>query len=169
MMRALHREKPDRLPVTVHQWQGYHLDTYLGGISAWRPSSGSGWTRRSSTSRTWGSSGSSTPICPSSTRRLARRGHDVSSDPDNRIDHHTIHTPEGTLTYKTAGDRKTTWITEYLIKHDEDIELIRKYMPVPTLDPAPIAAVRRGRRRGHPARIRLGRPGRLLAARGLPL
>ena len=28
------------------------------------------------------------------------------------------------LTYKTAGDRRTTWITEYLIKHDEDIDLI---------------------------------------------
>ena len=59
----------------------------------------------------------------------------ISSDPDNRIAHHTIHTPDGTLTYKTAGDRKTTWITEYLIKHDEDIELIRKYMPVPALTP----------------------------------
>lgn len=32
MLRALAREKPDRLPVTVHQWQQYHLDTYLGGI-----------------------------------------------------------------------------------------------------------------------------------------
>ena len=34
MMLALNREKPDRLPVTVHQWQGYHLDTYMGGITA---------------------------------------------------------------------------------------------------------------------------------------
>ena len=33
MMLALNREKPDRLPATVHQWQGYHLDTYMGGIS----------------------------------------------------------------------------------------------------------------------------------------
>ena len=33
MLRALAREKPDRLPVTVHQWQNYHLDTFLGGIS----------------------------------------------------------------------------------------------------------------------------------------
>ncbi len=31
MMRALHREKPDRLPVTVHQWQGYHLQHHMGG------------------------------------------------------------------------------------------------------------------------------------------
>ena len=33
MMCALNREKPDRLPVTVHQWQGYHLETHLGGIT----------------------------------------------------------------------------------------------------------------------------------------
>jgi uroporphyrinogen-III decarboxylase len=45
------------------------------------------------------------------------------------------------LTYKTAADRKTTWITEYLIKQDEDIELIGKYMPVPALDPEPIRAL----------------------------
>ncbi len=25
--------KPDRLPVTVHQWQGYHLDTYMNGMT----------------------------------------------------------------------------------------------------------------------------------------
>ncbi len=33
MLSALHREKPDRLPVSVHQWQPYHLDIYLDGIS----------------------------------------------------------------------------------------------------------------------------------------
>jgi len=62
----------------------------------------------------------------------------LNSDPDNRIVHHTIHTPERTLAYRTAGDRKTTWITEYLVKHDEDIDLIRRYMPVPRLDLEPI-------------------------------
>jgi len=34
MMCAVNGEKPDRLPVTVHQWQGYHLDKYMDGISA---------------------------------------------------------------------------------------------------------------------------------------
>ncbi len=57
MMLALNREKPDRLPATVHQWQGYHLDTYMGGISDLAAFNRSVWTRRSSTSRTWGSSG----------------------------------------------------------------------------------------------------------------
>jgi len=34
MMRALRREQPDRLPCTVHQWQGYHLHHCLGGMDA---------------------------------------------------------------------------------------------------------------------------------------
>jgi len=33
MLAALNRETPDRLPITLHQWQGYHLEKYLGGIS----------------------------------------------------------------------------------------------------------------------------------------
>ncbi len=34
LMTALCKEKPDRLPVSVHQWQAFHLDNYLNGISA---------------------------------------------------------------------------------------------------------------------------------------
>ena len=33
MMCAVSGEKPGRLPVTVHQWQGYHLEEFLNGIS----------------------------------------------------------------------------------------------------------------------------------------
>jgi len=45
----------------------------------------------------------------------------IKNEPENRINHHTIITPGGNLTYKTAGNLKTTWITEYLIKKDEDL------------------------------------------------
>ncbi len=34
LMTALNRGKPDRLPVTIHQWQDYHLEKYMGGTSA---------------------------------------------------------------------------------------------------------------------------------------
>jgi uroporphyrinogen decarboxylase len=34
MMCALEGGKPDRLPVTIHQWQQWHLDRYLGGVNA---------------------------------------------------------------------------------------------------------------------------------------
>lgn len=140
MMCALHGEKPDRLPVTVHQWQGYHLDKYLGGatpLEAFRKfgmdaaiqyfeDMGQFWLVDADFARF-------------STRQWRDEVTVISSEPDNRVNHHVVETPEGKLTYKTAGDRKTTWITEYLIKRDEDIELIRKYMPVPPLDPAPLA------------------------------
>jgi uroporphyrinogen-III decarboxylase len=65
----------------------------------------------------------------------------VSADPDHKIVHHTVTTPGGTLTYKTGGDRTTTWITEYMIKRHEDIDLIDKYMSVPTLDKSRVARV----------------------------
>ena len=142
MLCALEGGKPDRLPVSVHQWQPYHLETYLGGISdleaferfgmdaqiQYFESMGQFWLTEADFSR-------------HSTSQWRDEAHIVSDDPDHRIVHHEIETPEGTLTYKTAGDRKTTWITEYLVKHDEDIHLIDKYMPVPTLDPEPLAAL----------------------------
>jgi hypothetical protein len=63
----------------------------------------------------------------------------VDADPAHKVIHHVIHTPRGQLTYKTEADLKTTWITEYLIKRHEDVELIEKYMPVASLDKKAIA------------------------------
>ena len=57
MMRALDREKPDRLPVTIHQWQQYHLDQYIGGMDALDAFKPAAWTLPSSISRRWASSG----------------------------------------------------------------------------------------------------------------
>ena len=140
MMCALECGKPDRLPVSVHQWQPYHLDKFLGGISdieafekfgmdaqiQYFADMGQFWVTKADFSK-------------ASTSEWKDETQIISDDPDNRIVNHTIVTPQGTLTYKTGGDRKTTWITEYMIKRDEDIELIRKYMPVPRLDPKPVS------------------------------
>jgi uroporphyrinogen decarboxylase len=140
MICALGRGKPDRMPVSVHQWQPYHLENYLGGISdleafekfgmdaqiQYFTEMGQFWVANADFSKT------STPQWRDDAQVL-------SDDPDSRIVNHTIVTPGGNLTYKTRGNRKTTWITEYMIKHDEDIELIEKYMPVPGLDPKPVA------------------------------
>jgi uroporphyrinogen-III decarboxylase len=139
LMTAIHKGKPDRLPATVHQWQGYHLEEYMGGISDLEAFKQVGLDAQIQYFQDMGqfwlvdvdSSKFNTPTWRDEVDR-------VDGDPNHRVSHHTIYTPEGTLTYKTEGDRKTTWITEYLIKHDEDIELIRKYMPVPPLDHEPI-------------------------------
>ncbi len=62
------------------------------------------------------------------------RSHQRRSRPPRRPPYRSTRRA-GSLTYKTEGDRKTTWITEYLVKQDEDIRLIEKYMPVPTPRP----------------------------------
>lgn len=142
MMLALHREKPDRLPVTIHQWQPYHLDKYMGGVDALTAFKQVGLDASIAhfeiVGQFWIPDAESFVIESPSWRDEIKV---VSADPDNKIVHHTVITPEGTLTYKTGGDRTTTWITEYMIKRPEDIDLIEKYMPVPKLDQARVAQV----------------------------
>jgi hypothetical protein len=142
LLCALNRGKPDRLPVSLHQWQPYHLETYLGGISPLEAFARFGMDAQiqyfESMGQFWLSEADFTRF---STPQWVDEATVLSGDPNCRVVHHTIRTPEGSLSYKTAGDRKTTWITEYLIKHGEDLELIRKYMPVPRLDLAPIEQV----------------------------
>ena len=135
MTLALCREKPDRLPVTVHQWQGWHLDTHMGGISVLDAFRATGMDAAiqyfAAMGQFW---------LPDAEKHIVNQWdwrdeiEVVDSSPDHKVLHHTIVTPRGRLTYKTAGNRKTTWITEYLIKHHEDIDLIERYMPVPKLD-----------------------------------
>jgi hypothetical protein len=142
MMCALNKEKADRLPVTFHQWQGYHLDKYLGGISVLEAFQKFGLD---AAVQYFEEMGQFWLVDADYTKASTPGWEDdvevVSKDPENRIIYHTITTPEGVLNYKTGGDLKTTWITEYLIKKDEDIQLIEKYMPVPKLDPKPLAKV----------------------------
>jgi len=140
MLVALNNEKPDRLPVSIHQWQGYHLDTYLDGVSDIEACKNLGFDAQiqyfEDMAQFWLVNADYAKLNTPQWRDDAKV---ISADPDARVTHHTIKTPEGELTYKTAGDRKTTWITEYLIKHDDDIEIIGKYMPVPKLHLEPVS------------------------------
>jgi uroporphyrinogen-III decarboxylase len=140
LMLALNREKPDRLPVTVHQWQRYHLDKYMDGKSDLEAIQAVGMDAQiqyqEEADPLWLMGSNITKTVTSQWQDEVKV---ISNNPDNRIDHHTIHTPEGTLSYKTAGDQKTSWITEFLIKHDTDIHLIKKFMPVPRLDLKPVS------------------------------
>lgn len=140
LLLALDREKPDRVPVTIHQWQQYHLDTYLGGMDAldafktcnldasiqYFEAMGQFWIPDAEKHAL------QTPQWRDEMTVL-------SADPDNKIIHHRIVTPEGDLTYKTGGNRCTTWITEYLVKRPEDVDMIERYMPVARLDKEKVA------------------------------
>lgn len=135
MMIALTGGTPDRLPVTVHQWQGWHLDRYMDGITALEAFQATGMDAAIQYFEAMGQFW--LPDAEKHTIQTADWRDEVeivSANPDHKVLHHTIHTPDGALTYKTGGDRKTTWITEYLIKNDENLDLIEKYMPVAKLD-----------------------------------
>jgi uroporphyrinogen decarboxylase len=139
MLLALARERPDRLPVTVHQWQRYHLDTFLGGVSDLEAFDRFGLDASiqyfQDMGQFWLTDADFTKF---STPEWRDEIEVLDADPDHRLCRHTITTPGGALTYRTEGNRMTTWITESLIKHDDDIKLIERYMPVPRLDPAPV-------------------------------
>ena len=140
MMRAIHRERPDRLPVSIHQWQQYHLDTYMGGVDALTAFKMTGLDAAIQYFEAMGQFW--IPNAEKYVVQTPQWREDitvVSDEPANKVLHHTITTPRGTLTYKTAGNLTTTWITEYLIKRPEDIDLIDQYMPVATLDKKRIA------------------------------
>ena len=138
MLCALERGKPDRLPVTVHQWQRYHLDKYLDGISdieAFEKLGLDAQIQYFPDMDIYWHFGTELTKFPSP--QWDAQVKIVSDKWNDRVVHHSIRTPKGQLSYKMAGDGRTSWVTEYLVKHDEDIELIRKYMPAPPLDPTP--------------------------------
>jgi hypothetical protein len=142
MLAALNRQVPDRMPCTVHQWQQYHLDKYLDGIDDLAAFRRFGLDAAIAYFEAIGQFWMPEAV---ETGDLSHRWRDettvVKDDPNDRVIHHTITTPDGVLTYKTGGNAYTTWITEYLIKEPErDVEIIEKHMPVPLLDPQGIAA-----------------------------
>lgn len=138
MMRALHRERPDRLPVTVHQWQGYHLDHYLGGISDLEAFAMFGMDAAvqyfESMGQFWLPGVPDMPQTPDWRVEIGI----VKNEPAHRILTYRVHTPKGDLTYATEGNEQTTWFTEHMIKRPEDVEKLA-YIPVPKLDRGMVA------------------------------
>ena len=123
MLTALRRAKPDRLPVTIHQWQPYHLKKYMDGRTDIEAN------------RACGLDAAITVY-----EELPQESPDwkVSSHVERRegylVTHYEIVTPEGTLTTSEGTNAMTTWVTEHLVKKPEDIQLLRKYRPVPRLN-----------------------------------
>jgi len=130
MLTALAGGKPDRLPVTIHQWQPYHLNRFMNGVSdieafeiCGLDASINYYEAEYPDSPGWRVSA-----------RQERNG-------DEWVTHYTIETPEGTLTTSEGSNPMTTWVTDHLIKNDDDIYLLGKYRPIPVLDRAGIFKV----------------------------
>ena len=141
MLTALSGEKPDRLPVTIHQWQGYHLEEYMGGCDPLDAFKATGMDASiqyfEAMGQFWIPNAEKYAL---QTPEWRDEMTVVDPSPENRLIDHRIVTPDGELTYKTGANRTTTWITEYLVKRPEDIDLIERYMPVATLNKEAVAA-----------------------------
>jgi len=140
MLLAIDREKPDRLPVTIHQWQQFHLEEFMGGVDDLEAFRVTGMDASiqyfEAMGQYWIPDAEKHALQSPQWRDEITIAND---DPNHKVVHHRIVTPEGELTYKTGADRTTTWITEYLIKRHEDLDLVEKYMPVATLDKESVA------------------------------
>jgi uroporphyrinogen decarboxylase len=140
LLTALDRGKPDRLPVTVHQWQPYHRDAYLGGVSELEACRRFGLDAQVQYSE-FMVRPKEKALVAASTTGWRVEADVLSRDPERRVVRYTAITPEGRLTWMTEGNAKTTWVVEYPVKRDEDIELIGRYQPVSTCDLAEVAAL----------------------------
>jgi uroporphyrinogen decarboxylase len=134
-LKALNREKPDRLPVTTHHVMQYFLDKYMGGISdqeffdyfgmdpiKWlvpmkaNPDKGEYLMDRYILSDKW-------IINISNIEGL-----------EYPTIKYEITTPEKKLTTCLQNNDYTQWNIEHLIKEKSDIDILEKYMPWPTYD-----------------------------------
>jgi len=125
MLTALKRSKPDRLPVTIHQWQEFHLKKFMGNmdqLEAFRvvglDASVTPWdVMKAETSPHW----------ITSVQQMEQPNHGSAT-------RHRITTPKGELTFVTATNEYTTFVTEHVIKTEQDAEIFLKYWPDTHLD-----------------------------------
>lgn len=124
MMTAIRMGTPDRLPVTVHQWQAWHLEHTMGGISDLEAF------------RRFGMDAALTRypfVYPESSQWQVSM---TSRKQGNYyVDTYEAKTPKGTLTWSQGRNGYTTWEMEPMLKEDEDLELL-KFRPLPYYDKA---------------------------------
>ena len=133
MLIALDGGKADRLPGTVHQFQDYWLKNFGGGMTDIEAFEKFGLD---AAIMCWPLDRA---VMDSADWRVESTV--LRSEPEMRI-RHTITTPEGELSYITEATPMTVYVTEHLVKNPDDIRLIEKYMPIPTLDVGYVKQIR---------------------------
>ena len=132
LQAVIQGEIPDRAPATIHQWQHYHLKHYMFcdndldaflqvGLDAvvYPP-----WINENQ-SENW-QVDQSVVSRPDGTREITLK----------------ITTPGGSLSQKSIGTDYTISEIEHLIKEQEDIYLVQKYLPVPQFDKEMVIALK---------------------------
>jgi len=125
MMTALQKGKPDRLPITIHQWQAYHLKTFMKGadqlgafLATGLDASVTPWnliTRGESPD--W---------------RECRESYDLAGymNGERRV----VKTPDGDITWITAGNEYTRFVVEHPLKTEKEVKAFLKHLPPGELD-----------------------------------
>ena len=124
LLTALVRGVSDRVPATVHQWQPFHLDRYLDGISDLEAFVHFGLD----------ASLARAPTAPLRDPNWWVEWKEIPALPGERRFHVTVTTPRGYLENIVGQNATTQWNITHLVKRHEDLELIEKYLPVPRLD-----------------------------------
>ena len=130
MLIALARGTPDRLPVTIHQWQGYHLAHYMGGID------------QVDAFRLTGLDASVTPGDVSAQDSSAHWQYSCSDlGLRDGVQHrrHRVDTPDGHLTWTSGSTELTTYTVEHACKSREDCDMLLRWWPRHRLDRARVA------------------------------
>ena len=125
MLIALGRGKPDRLPVTIHQWQRYHLQQFMGGMDQVQAFEATGLDA-SVTPLDISSLEPSSSWCLVSEDLGVRDGH--------RLCRYRIDTPQGQLTWMNGENEYTSFVVEHPIKTERDAEMFLTYWPDTHLD-----------------------------------
>ncbi|MGC9360201.1 MAG: uroporphyrinogen decarboxylase family protein [Anaerolineae bacterium] len=137
-LTAISNQKPDRLPVQVHNWMRYYLDTYLDGCGPYEA-----YARFGMDPALYVGPTPSYKDEDLAKWQVSRK--DLGTNASGEREYvKVVTTPEGELTERGASNAFTEWITEYLIKDEADLELFLKYALVPSsLDPTPVIEAQR--------------------------
>jgi hypothetical protein len=143
-LKALQREKPDRLPVANHFVMPSFLKKYMNGIGVEEFFDTTGvdpilWTiaHKGNTSKGEYYDPLQKEISFLESRRISSDQWRIFAEdfqaayPSTR---YRFVTPGGTLTMTLQHDEHSSWVTEHLIKEKKDIDLIAKYATQPLCD-----------------------------------
>jgi hypothetical protein len=117
---------PDRVPVTVHQWQDYHLKHFMGGLGDLEAFKQCGLD-----AVCYPGAASRNPPAPDWKVTVTQKDRGDGT----QLKEMRVETPGGVLTEIGVQTEYTYSATGHLVRKSEDIELIDKYMPVPEVDP----------------------------------
>ncbi len=144
-LKAINREKPDRLPVTTHHLMQSFLVKYMDGKSDQEFFDYFGldpicWVNAYAYNETQGEyfDPEQKAIGNSEFRRIASNNWRFKQEKIDNTKYDTtrfnIITPEKTLSMVLQSDQFTSWISESLIKDKRDIDIISKYQTLPKCD-----------------------------------